>query len=278
MVSLWDMAETWPEELKKEILAKSLADENVRLDGAMVEAGLKRGRVTMIWMQLRMLAKASSEPSVHDELELELPLKVLAPLFFAAQKKLSGSKKQASVSDEIPNLFFGFPQAAPTPRTSAPGSADKTQADSNFYVWGDTQDKPVEDDGVHAPPPVPQTDFLSRQTQPKEVVARAKALPGVLGVVITLPDGLRVASEVPEEFNADTLAAFVPQLFERMNQSARELRMGTLNNVSFTVGNVPWKIFRVNAVYVAAFGRAGESLPSADLAALASELDRKKQP
>ena len=100
----------------------------------------------------------------------------------------------------------------------------------------------------------------------------------MLGVVVTLPDGLRVASEVPEEFNADTLAAFVPQLFERMNQSARELRMGALNNVSFTVGNVPWKIFRVNAVYVAAFGRPGESMPSADLAALASELDRKKQP
>ena len=54
--------------------------------------------------------------------------------------------------------------------------------------------------------------------------------------------------------------------------------MGALNNVSFTVGNVPWKIFRVNAVYVAAFGRAGEALPSADLAALAGELDRKKQP
>ncbi len=56
----------------------------------------------------------------------------------------------------------------------------------------------------------------------------------------------------------------------------RELRMGALNNVSFTVGNIPWKIFRVNAVYVAAFGRLGESLPSADIAALTNELDRKK--
>ena len=77
--------------------------------------------------------------------------------------------------------------------------------------------------------------------------------------------------------NADTLAAFLPQIFERVNQSTRELRMGALNNVNFTVGNVPWKIFRVNAVYFAAFGRTNEILPTAPLAALAVELDHKKQ-
>jgi hypothetical protein len=52
--------------------------------------------------------------------------------------------------------------------------------------------------------------------------------------------------------------------------------MGDMNNLSFTVGNVPWKIFRVNAVYFAAFGRANENLPSVQLAALAASLDRKK--
>ena len=50
--------------------------------------------------------------------------------------------------------------------------------------------------------------------------------------------------------------------------------MGELNNLNFTVGNVPWKIFRVNAIFFAAFGRAGEPLPTAQLAALAAELDR----
>ena len=53
--------------------------------------------------------------------------------------------------------------------------------------------------------------------------------------------------------------------------------MGVLNNIAFTVGNVPWKIFRVNSVYFAAFGRAGMSLPTSELARLAAELDRKKQ-
>jgi predicted regulator of Ras-like GTPase activity (Roadblock/LC7/MglB family) len=96
------------------------------------------------------------------------------------------------------------------------------------------------------------------------------------GVVLALPDGLCVASQVPPDLNADALAGFLPQIFERVNQSTRELRMGALNNVNFTVGNVPWKIFRVNAIYFAAFGRPGEALPSAQLAQLAADLDRKK--
>jgi predicted regulator of Ras-like GTPase activity (Roadblock/LC7/MglB family) len=121
------------------------------------------------------------------------------------------------------------------------------------------------------------TDFLTRGAAPGEVVERAMNLPGVAGAIIALPDGLKVASQIPPDLNGDTLAAFIPQIFARVNQCSRELRMGDLNNLSFTVGNVPWKIFRVNAVYFAAFGRANEGLPAAPLAELATALDRKNQ-
>jgi predicted regulator of Ras-like GTPase activity (Roadblock/LC7/MglB family) len=300
-VALHNLMENWPDELKDEITRLGFAKLNVPLSGAVVEAGLKRGRVTMTWKQLRTLTQPGSPASLHDDTELELPLKVIAPLFFGTQKNSARTQKKSVVSDEIPNLFFGFPQPAPAPvappptrlapNPALPASAaapniapgltpkpvGKKTSDSNFYTLSENSKAAALDDSVYAPPAVPQTDFTSRHAPPKEVVARAMALAGVVGVVITLPDGLRVASEVPPDFNADTLAAFIPQLFERMNQSARELRMGALNNVSFTVGNVPWRIFRVNAVYLAAFGRAGEPLPTAQLAALAGELDRKKQ-
>jgi len=266
--ALWDLAEIWPEELRNEISHSALANVSVPLAGGWVEAGLKRGRLTMPWKQLRTLAKPSSAPSPNDDVELDLPLKVIAPLFFAAQKNVASARKTVKVSADIPNLFFGFPQAAPETPAVAPLAAEKKSGESNFYVWGDEGETPKM--------AAPQTDFASRQTPPKEVVARAVQLPAVAGAVVTLPDGLRVASEVPAEFNADTFAAFIPQMFERMNQSAKELRMGALNNVSFTVGNVPWRIYRVNSVYFAAFGRAGESLPAAELARLAGELDRKK--
>jgi hypothetical protein len=75
--------------------------------------------------------------------------------------------------------------------------------------------------------------------------------------------------------NADTIAAFLPQIFSRVSQSTRELRLGELNNLNFTVGNIPWKIFRVGSIYFAVFGRPGEPLPTSQLVSLAAELDRK---
>jgi len=91
-----------------------------------------------------------------------------------------------------------------------------------------------------------------------------------------LPDGLMVASKVSQDLNGDTLAAFLPQIFGKVSQCTKELRMGELNNLNFTVGNIPWKIFRVNAIFFAAFGTVGQPLPTAQLAALAAELDHKR--
>jgi predicted regulator of Ras-like GTPase activity (Roadblock/LC7/MglB family) len=304
-VNLIDLCDSWPESLKVEIQTSSLAQANIPLDGNIVVPGMKRGRVVMFWKQLRLLAQPASPASPHDHLELELPLKVLTPLFLASQKNLLRPKYRGQLSTDIPDLFFGFPQPAPaapvaptpiapaapaapvvpplaaaTPTASPvvpplPKSMEKVQ-DTNFYVWGENGEVPLADEATLRRAEVPQTDFMSRQTHPKEIVGRAMALPGVAGSVVAMPDGMRIASQVPVELNADTVAAFLPQIFDRVNQSTRELRMGPLNNVNFTVGNVPWKIFRVNAVYFATFGRAGEQLPSAQLAQLAAELDRKK--
>lgn len=306
---LGELCQSWPDELKNEILRSPMAKASVPLEGAIIVPGLKRGRVLMTWKQLRLLAQPSSSPSPHDSLELELPLKVIAPLFLSAQKTPTRMQSKTLVSSEIPDLFFGFPQPAAAPAAAitpvipplpSPGSpkprdtqyfakppdskqdtnyyanpAPKTQ-DTNYYVWGENGEAPQADEASLRRGGVPQTDFMSRQAHPRDVVARAVTLPGVAGAVVALQDGLRVASQTPAELNADTLAAFLPQIFDRVTQSTRELRMGGLNNLNFTVGNVPWKIFRVNAVYFAAFGRAGEQLPSAQLAQLAAELDRKK--
>jgi predicted regulator of Ras-like GTPase activity (Roadblock/LC7/MglB family) len=101
------------------------------------------------------------------------------------------------------------------------------------------------------------------------------ALPGVGGVLITLPDGLMVANRLQPNLNAEALAAFVPQIFGRVSQCTKELQMGDLTDLNFVVGNVPWKILRVNAVYFAAFGQERKPLPTAELAGLAAELDFK---
>ena len=177
----------------------------------------------------------------------------------------------------IPPIFRPVETRPATAKPTAVKPPAVKPSDTNYYIWSDTSEATRVDETEYKQPQRPATDFSSRYATPNEIVARAVALPGVVGALVALPDGLKVASQIPPELNADTLAAFLPQIFDRVSQSTRELRMGALNNFNFTVGNVPWRIFRVNAVYFAAFGRAGESLPSAQLAALAAELDRKKQ-
>ncbi len=320
------LAEDWPEGLRLEITKLNLSNAQVLLPANLIEPALKRGRVTFTWRNLRSLIKPTPPPaSIHDGIELELPLKVIAPLFLARQKAAPRQQQVALPPDDIPILFFGFPQPqaeapvnAPAPETPAPEMpvsetpmpkvpqaeapvlerpvpkapikapapevkhpapkpVDAKLADSNYYIWGETNDAPRMDETEYKHPQKPATDFTSRYATPQEIITRAMALPGVAGALVALPDGLKVASQIPSDLNADTLAAFLPQIYDRVSQSTRELRMGALNNFNFTVGNVPWKIFRVNAVYFAAFGRGGEPLPTAQLAALAAELDRKKQ-
>jgi predicted regulator of Ras-like GTPase activity (Roadblock/LC7/MglB family) len=219
------------------------------------------------WLKPAVLATQSP----HDGTVLELPLKVVAPAFLSRQKDSAHPHEKVAVDEEIPNLFFGAQQAeAQAAAVTAPRPAD-----TNFYVWGDTSDTVLLHESEVKRGSTPGTKFVAKYATPNEVISRAAGLDGVAGALIALPDGLMVANQLPPELNGDTLAAFLPQIFGKVSQCTKELRMGELNNLNFTVGNVPWKIFRVNAIYFAAFGHAGEPLPTAQLAALAAELDHK---
>jgi len=278
------LAEKWPDAIKRELVQANLTGAQVALPAALIEPGLKHGRVTMLWKNLRLATRPKPAPvSVHDGVEVELPLKVLAPLFFASQKAAGLAKQKVSVSAEIPDLFEGSkkteaamssapapaPASAPVP-APAPAVAAK-QEETNYFSKSETPGG-----AGFQRPASPGTDFMSRGATPREIVTRALSLPGVAGAVVALYDGLLIAGQVPPDLNADTVAAFLPQIFARTGQSTEELHMGELNNLSFTCGNVPWKIFRVNAVYLAVFGRAGAALPTT-LAALAGQLDRKNK-
>ena len=304
-VPLASLSEKWPEVLRSEIASLTSANAQVELPVNLMESALKRGRVTFTWGNLRSWIKpAPPATSVHDTVELELPLKVVVPHFLAKQSgamKVAKPKQTVPMPVDIPNLFFGFPQPQPPPEMPptppqatlpqppsveenrpAPKPAETKQPVTNYFTWvrpepPHAETRASKTEHKHPVTPATAVDSGDHRITPKEVVSRAAALNGIAGVVVALPDGLTVASRVPPDFNADTLAAFLPQIFDRVNQSAKELRMGALDNLNFSVGGIPWKIFRVNAVYLAVFGRAGEQLPDAPLAALAAELDFKKQ-
>ena len=279
VVSLPSLAEAWPEAVRKEIVQLNLVDAKVALPAEVVEHALKQGRVAFTWKALRSWIRPAPLPaaSMYDTTVLELPLKIVAPLFLTRQHEAGKAKRRVAVDDAIPNLFFGLPQPeSGSPRMTPPAKSEPAKsADTNFYVWDDSSNQPQEPSSEAKPNASPGIKYAAKYATPNEVVSRAAGLDGVAGTLIALPDGLMVSSRLSADLNGDTLAAFLPQIFGKVNQCTKELRMGELNNLNFTVGNVPWKIFRVNAIFFAAFGRAGEPLPTAQLAALAAELDHK---
>lgn len=277
------VSEAWPESLRLEIAQLNLGGVAIAMPLDTLRESLQRGKAFFMWKTLRgwFNPAVPSSVSAHDNTSLELPLKMVAPLFIARQRDQSQPKQKVAVDETIPNLFFGFPQSEPAPAVGtppAPASCAVTKpVDTNYYSQAESADAPaaVETEVKRSGPT--GTAFVTKCATPNEIVSRAAALGGVSGALIALPDGLMVASKLSADLNGDTLAAFLPQIFGKVNQCTNELRMGELNNLNFTVGNVPWKIFRVNAIFFAAFGRAGQPLPTAALAALAGELDRKKQ-
>lgn len=290
LVPLMTLAEGWPEEVCKEIVQLELVGAKVGLPVEEIQQALRQGRVSSSWQTIRSWVKPAplSMVSEHDAVMLDLPLRVITPLFMAHQKAAKQSQEKVAIDETIPNLFFGFPQteAAPTapppsPAPAAPAApaaaapAPVKPVDTNYYVWEDDSDQPRANEVEVKRASSPGTKFTGRYSTPNEVIARTAALEGVSGALIALPDGLMVASQLAPDLNGETLAAFLPQIFGKVSQCTKELRMGELNNLNFTVGNIPWKIFRVNAIFFAAFGKPGAPLPTSQLAALAAELDHK---
>jgi predicted regulator of Ras-like GTPase activity (Roadblock/LC7/MglB family) len=76
--------------------------------------------------------------------------------------------------------------------------------------------------------PVAEKEPGLEKVGPKDVVNQANALSGVKACAITFSDGLSLAGELPEEFEADGLLAMAPSMLERITQHVRETKFGEL--------------------------------------------------
>jgi len=110
---------------------------------------------------------------------------------------------------------------------------------------------------------------------PQEVVEKAAAMRGVAGAIITTADGLPVAFHLPEPLNGNVIGAFVPQMYTRITQYTRDLKLGDAKALTIIVDNVPLQLFKSGSIYFTALGKAGENLPKPQLTAIASALGRQ---
>ena len=291
-VALPDISGAWPDVVRNEIITFSREQSLVALPFDLVDRGLRSGRLLFTWKQIGEWLKP--EPitgSPHGEETVEIPLAVIAPRYLA-QFKPNRPQKKIVIGDNIPDIFAGQQRkmAVQTPSVETPMAPAPAPLPTPAPV-------PVASDPTPAPAalvpvaevPVPAAVPLVQSVaeifgQPgklawtfNEFVQGTVELPGVSGAVIGSQDGLLVAGQLPAPFSSDTVAAFMPQMFGRINQYAAELKAGDLTVITLGFGPVSWQILRTGELYFAAMSKAGEVLPTAQLATIATELGRQKK-
>ena len=277
---LFTFAAGWPEPIRSEIATLDPAT-TVTLNGGPVSVGLSKGKVVFTWGDIRAgLRPAPAQPSALDEnIELVLPLKIVAPAFLAAGKSGKSERKSVQIDAAIPSLFSSGREPAPPPAAPLPSPVPAPVP---------AIPPPAAAPPAPEPPLVLAAPVISAPTigeilgepdradfTPAAIVAGTVKLPGVAGAIIAMSEGLPVATALPDGVKSEVVAAFLPQIFARLNQYAGEMKLGDVDDLLFTTHGAQCQIYRLGSVYFAALGKPGAVLPARELRLIAAELGRQ---
>ena len=277
------IANGWPEPVLHDIAQFGLAGARVEIPLADLQAGMKAGRIEFVWRDLCAWLNPPSKPahvSINGENRLLLPLSLVAPLFLKSRGAAQGRRKTRA-ADSIPDLFSATGKPQPQPPAAAEPAVGAVAAPA-VEPAAPSPSAAVPAAPAMAPAPRKAPTNLcelfnepnKKTWTPNEIVQRTVQLPNVAGALIALQDGLLVASNMPPDLKTETIAAFVPQIFGRLNQYSKELQMGETKAVSFTVEVGTVHVHNAGIIYFAAFSRPGKLLPLAELQLIAGELSR----
>ena len=285
---LVEVAAGWQEAFRNE-LSVLPGDSRILIPTSEVGPLLQKGRVSFSWEQICRWLTPTPPSTLNSPLDTQFafPLKIVAPAFVAA----TGAKKRAAQADTSLPDFFGptagrvveapapAPAAKPTPPASVVSKPAPAPAPVPVSVPVATQ-VPVVPAVVTKSEPMNLRELFAMPDKtdwaPNELVKLTCALPGVAGVVVALGEGLVVTQRLPEGYSADTFAAFMPQIFGRMDQYAGEMQLGATNCVTLDTDHGTVRFFRNGKLFFAALGKSGESLP-AGLHLVCNELAAQNQ-
>jgi predicted regulator of Ras-like GTPase activity (Roadblock/LC7/MglB family) len=302
-VPLGFVCNDWPEEVRAQLAGVIVADAQILVPLDLLQPAMQSGKVLFSWQEvaswIRPHLTIPPTPKV-GEMAVELPLKVVAPLFMAHHRAAT-QQKRVAVDQSIPDLFGGGAKGdsvqAQVAQPSPPAGATKKEFVQAFATRSVAPAKPVPAANRPAPSPARVADVsgtspaqegpspslesvigeAGKRLSAKEIVANSARLPGVAGVLLAMTDGLLVTSHTPPQLKAEMIAAFLPQMFGRMNQYTKELALGPLQQLTLGVESGHWNVFKGETTYFAVLGKRGETLPLNLLAQVAAELSSQSK-
>jgi predicted regulator of Ras-like GTPase activity (Roadblock/LC7/MglB family) len=283
------IATGWPEPVLRDISQFGLQPSHVEFPLSNIESALKLGRIEFTWGEICSWLNPPSKPaqlSINSEHRLPLSLDLIAPLFL--KNRAGATRKKTVVSDNIPDLFSAVGKPLPPPPLADQGASNPVlspspsapRLESTATATPSPNFGSLKPEGSLTPVKAPMNlselfgEPNKKTWTPNEIVQRTVQLPNVTGALIALQDGLLVASNMPQTMNTETIAAFVPQIFGRLNQYSKELQLGETKAVSFTVEAGTVQVYNAGIIYFAALGRIGTLLPFTELQLIAGELSR----
>jgi predicted regulator of Ras-like GTPase activity (Roadblock/LC7/MglB family) len=309
----------WLDEVRAQLIDMDVTQCQILVPLEFLVPLMKTGRVLFSWQEVASWIRpplASPPTPKVGELAVELPLKIIAPLFMG-QHRNTGQKRLA-VDESIPDLFAGgdcspsvqtemataaaaataapsVPKATPpTPPVSTSSAPQAPTLVSHVSTPAPAKAEPAQllpkiaapaPQVVPAPAaPVERQQSLDQVIGPdtkrlgaKEIVANVSRLPGAAGALLAMSDGLLVTSQLPPEVKSETIAAFLPQMFGRMTQYTKELTLGPLDRLTLSVQSGEWHVFKCPDIYFAVLGKRDEALPLNLLSQVAAELSSQSK-
>lgn len=285
--------ESWSDLLKAQIARTRISGLKLDLPLDDVGRALKAGKIEYSWKQLRAWlspALASDVGSDQNEKLLTLPLKVIAPLFLAQQKtQKPGAAKKGGLADDIPDLFFSASAppapAGPTtpPEASAPTPAPASEPEPVLAPAAPGEESFSTTRFIRKGGPADLGELFSQPGKtswtPAEIVQNTARIKGVEGAIIAMHDGELVAAHLKSPWRPEATAAFIPQIFSRLEQYAKELDAGGLTHVMLTTEGGTLHVFNAGRIYFAVVGSAGsvDTVQMAPVRMIVSELSKHSQ-
>jgi predicted regulator of Ras-like GTPase activity (Roadblock/LC7/MglB family) len=185
------------------------------------------------------------------------------------------TEPESAVAEETPATVEPVEVKAhsPTPVEEAPQVEEAAPAEPPIAA-------PAPEHAAVAAPAVAEPQSLAEafnqpgkvSWSPSEIVNSLAGLPQIAGSVVALQEGLVIAHRLPEPLKGEVFAAFLPQIFARINQYSNEMKLGAVDDLLINAHGLPCHLFRVGQVYFAALGNPGEPLPTATLRLCAAAL------
>ncbi len=306
-----------PEPVQKLFSGPDLSAAQLVLPMSEAEQGLKRGMLAFPWGQLQeWITPTTCKANIPEETLIHIPLKLVVPLFLARKGPGTPSPKKVEIAENIPDVFASAPgTASASPQESpAPMAAPMGERQPTLFTPPPMEESappsptsipPARPTLFTPPPAMPEPAMQPAQPlavvetmptpaeelslgaifgqpgkeswTPVEIVHKTAALAGIAGALVALQDGLLVAGEVPSELNAETIAAFIPQMFGRMSHYTRELKFGDPASMVLTVDRYTLYIFKTGTVFFMVIGRPDEKAPVLQLQAIAAQLARQSK-